>query len=221
MLFTEWLEWPKLWNGAKNRGETETMNKKIFGFSPAFEIRTASDGNKLALEGRAIVFEQPTVLWEYDGIQYKEIIDSHALDQTDLSDVVLRYNHAEGFTVLARTRNRSMSLEKRPDGLYFRAELQPEIQAHRDLFAAVKAGLIDKMSFGFRVADNGDEYDSATHTRRIKSIKRIYDLSLVDFPAYEETFVEARSRLEQFVGEDQKRKLLEVKLNLVKARLEL
>ena len=195
------------------------MNKKIFGFSPAYELRAAGDDNNLALEGRAIVFEQPTVLWEYDGIQYKEVIDSHALDRTDFSDVVLRYNHAEGFTVLARTRNRSLELVKRPDGLYFRAELQPEIQAHRDLFAAVKAGLIDKMSFGFRVADNGDEYDSATHTRRIMQIARIYDLSLVDFPAYEQTFVEARSRLEQFAGEDEKRKLLEVKLNILKARL--
>ncbi len=193
------------------------MNKKIFGLSPAFEIRTASDGNKLALEGRAIVFEQPTVLWEYDGIQYKEVIDSRALDRTDLSDVVLRYNHAEGFTVLARTRNRSLELEKRPDGLYFRAELQPDIQAHRDLFAAVKAGLIDKMSFGFRVAE--DEYDRTTHTRRILNIARIYDLSLVDFPAYEETFVEARSRLEQFAGEDHKRKLLQVRTNILKARL--
>lgn len=195
------------------------MNKKIFGFSPAFELRTSSDGNKLALEGRAIVFNQPTVIWEYDGIQYKEIIDSGALDRADLSDVVLRYNHEQGFTVLARTRNKSLALEMKVDGLYFRAELQPEIQAHRDLFAAVKAGLIDKMSFGFRVAEDGDEYDRATHTRRIKSIKRIYDLSLVDFPAYEETFVEARSRLEQFAGEDQKRKLLEVKLNILKARL--
>jgi len=195
------------------------MNKKIFGFSPALELRALDDNDKMTLEGRAIVFEQPTVLWEYDGIQYKEIIDARALDRTDLSDVVLRYNHAEGFTVLARTRNRSLELVKRPDGLYFRAELQPEIQAHRDLFAAVKAGLIDKMSFGFRVADNGDEYDSATHTRRIMQIARIYDLSLVDFPAYEQTFVEARSRLEQFAGEDEKRKLLEVKLNILKARL--
>ena len=195
------------------------MNKKIFGFSPAYELRAASDGDKLALEGRAIVFEQPTVLYEIDGIQYKEVIDSHALDRTDLSDVVMRYNHAEGFTVLARTRNRSLELDKRPDGLYFRAELQPEIQAHRDLFAAVKAGLIDKMSFGFRVADGGDEYDSMTHTRRIKNIARIYDISLVDFPAYEQTFVEARSRLEQFAGEDHKRKRLQVRTKILKARL--
>jgi len=195
------------------------MNKKIFGFSLAPELRALGDNNGMTLEGRAIVFEQPTVLYEIDGIQYKEVIDSRALDRTDLSDVVLRYNHAEGFTVLARTRNRSLELDKRPDGLYFRAELQPEIQAHRDLFAAVKAGLIDKMSFGFRVADNGDEYDSATHTRRIKSIKRIYDLSLVDFPAYEETFVEARSRLEQFAGEDERRKLLQVRTKILKARL--
>ena len=190
---------------------------KIFSFSPAPELRALGGNNGMTLEGRAIVLEQPTVLYEIDGIQYKEVIDARALDRTDLSDVVLRYNHAEGFTVLARTRNRSLELEKRPDGLYFRAGLQPGIQAHRDLFAAVKAGLIDKMSFGFRIAD--DEYDRTTHTRRIKDIARIYDLSLVDFPAYEETFVEARSRLEQFAGEDEKRKLLQVRTKILKARL--
>ena len=115
------------------------MNQKIFGFSPV-EIRTSNDNSKMTLEGRAIVFNQPTVLYEYDGIEYKEIIEPSALDQTDLSDVVLRYNHSEGFTVLARTRNGSLRLTKRTDGLYMIAELQENITAHRDLYEAVKAG---------------------------------------------------------------------------------
>ena len=195
------------------------MNQKIFGFSPV-EIRTSNDNSKMTLEGRAIVFNQPTVLYEYDGIEYKEIIEPSALDQTDLSDVVLRYNHEQGFTVLARTRNRSLELEKRLDGLYMVAELQPDIQAHRDLFSAVKSGLIDKMSFGFVVADDGEEYDRATHTRRITNIKRLWDLSLVDQPAYDQTFVEARSRLEVLASDDldRQRELLQAQINIMKVR---
>ena len=142
-----------------------------------FEVRAAeATSGTMSLTGRAVVFNQPTVLYEYDGIEYKEIIEPSALDQTDLSDVVLRYNHEQGFTVLARTRNRSLELEKRLDGLYMVAELQPDITAHKDLYAAVKAGLIDKMSFGFVVAEDGEEYDRATHTRRITNIKRLWDL---------------------------------------------
>ena len=198
------------------------MNQKIFGFSPV-EIRTSNDNSKMTLEGRAIVFNQPTVLYEYDGIEYKEIIEPSALDQTDLSDVVLRYNHSEGFTVLARTRNGSLRLTKRTDGLYMIAELQENITAHRDLYEAVKAGLIDKMSFGFIVAQDGDDYDSATHTRRINNIKRLWDLSLVDQPAYDQTFVEARSRLEVLAGDDidRQRELLEAQINILKVRLKI
>ena len=53
------------------------------------------------VEGYATTFEDPYVLWEYDGVQYKEVIDRHALDGTDLSDVIMQYDH--GGRVFART----------------------------------------------------------------------------------------------------------------------
>lgn len=195
------------------------MNKKIYGFSS--ELRAAGDNEQMVLEGRAIVFNTPTVIYEYDGIQYKEVIDSRALDTTDLTDVVCRYNHNGEYVVLARTRNKSLVLDKRLDGLYMRATLQPDIQAHKDVYYAVRSGLIDKMSFGFVITDNGDDYDQVTHTRTVKSIKRLFDVSIVDLPAYEQTYVEARSRLQQYAGieEYKYRQALIIKSNILKARI--
>lgn len=199
------------------------MNRKIFGFLP-LELRTAegNDRGGLLLEGKAIVYNTPTVIFSFEGQEYKEVIDRRALDTTDLSDVVLRYNHSDQFAILARTRNGSLQLTKRSDGLYMNAILQDDIQVHRDLYAAVKSGLVDKMSFGFVVADDGDEYDEFSRTRRIKDIRRIYDLSICDFPAYESTYVEARSRLEGYANTDKERHerdLLQTRLKLLKARI--
>ncbi len=190
---------------------------KSHGFSE--ELRATGQEGSMTLEGRAIVFNQPAVLYELGGIKYREIIAPTALDGADLGDVVLRYNHNDEFTVLARTRNRSLTLEKRRDGLYMRATLQPDIQAHRDLYAAVKSGLVDKMSFGFAVADGGDSYDQATHTRTVFAIRKLFDVSIVDQPAYEATFVEARSRLQQVAEIEEYRAALVVRLNLIRRRL--
>ncbi|AGK99652.1 HK97 family phage prohead protease [Desulfoscipio gibsoniae] len=187
---------------------------KLYGFSN--ELRAAGEENNMLLEGRAIVFDQPTVLYEFDGIEYKEIIASTALDKADMSDVVLRYNHNGEYIVLARTRNKSLTLEKRPDGLYMRATLQSDITSHRDLYNAVKSGLIDKMSFGFAVADDGDSYDSATHTRTIMNIRKLFETSLVDQPAYDQTYVEARSRLEQLADVEEYRKALLIRAKLIR-----
>jgi len=187
---------------------------KLYGFSS--ELRAVGEDTAMLLEGRAIVFEQPTVLYEFDGIEYKEIIASTALDRADMNDVVLRYNHNGEYIVLARTRNKSLTLEKRPDGLYMKANLQSDIQSHKDLYSAVRSGLIDKMSFGFAVADGGDSYDQAIHTRTIISIRKLFEVSIVDQPAYEQTYVEARSRLEQFADVEEYRKALIIRVNLIR-----
>ena len=65
------------------------------------------------------------------------------------------------------------------------------------MYKRIKAGLIDKMSFAFTIANGGDEYKSEsgkTPHRTIKQFERIYDVSVVDTPAYEDTSIYARSR---------------------------
>lgn len=74
------------------------------------------------------------------------------------------------------------------------ATLNPDIQAHRDVYAAIKSGLVNKMSFAFQVADGGDSYNG--NMRTIRNIKKLMDVSIVDQPAYQETWVEARAKFE-------------------------
>ena len=52
------------------------------------------------------------------------------------------------------------------------------------------------MSFAFTVADDGEEYDAETHTRRVTKIRKLYDVSAVDMPAYEQTSISARKSFE-------------------------
>lgn len=140
------------------------------------------------VKGTAVVFDTPTVLFVCDGIEYKEIIDRHAFDGCDLSDVIFNYNH--GGKVVARLRNKTLALAITERGLEVEADLSGT-QAGRELYEEIDGGYIDKMSFSFSVREA--KYDSVTHTRTITKVKKLYDVSAVDIPAYEETSISARS----------------------------
>ena len=151
------------------------------------------------ISGYAVVFEQRTVLYKdpVTGHEYGEIIDRGALNDTDMGDVILRYDH--NGRVLARTRNNSLRLSIDDHGLFIEADMGGSDEA-RSFYEDVKAGLVDKMSFCFNVSE--DEWDEATRTRRVKRISRLYDVSLVSFPAYEQTQVNARRRFEALAESD-------------------
>ena len=140
------------------------------------------------VKGTAVVFNTPTVMFECDGVKYYEVIDRHAFDECDLSDVIFNYNH--GGKVVARLRNKTLALTITERGLDMEAELSGT-QAGRELYEEIDGGYIDKMSFSFSVREA--KYDSVTHTRTITKVKKLYDVSAVDIPAYEETSISARS----------------------------
>ncbi len=152
---------------------------------------TAGDQERV-VEGRAITFDSPTVLYEYDGIKYSEIIARGALEGADLSDVPFKYNHSEHTMIMARTRNKTLTLSVDDTGLMIRAELA-DTTAGNDLYTLVKRLDIDKMSFAFQIRESA--YDTVTHTRTVTKIKKVWDVSAVDTPAYQDTFLEARSSL--------------------------
>ena len=157
-----------------------------------FSLVPRDEGSKeYRVRGTAIVFNSPTVLWECDGVEYKEIIDRHAFDECDMSDVIFNYNH--GGKVVARLRNKTLSLNITDRGLDMEADLSGTA-AGRDLYEEIDGGYIDKMSFSFRVRES--KYDTTTHTRTITKISKLYDVSAVDIPAYEETSLSARSFFE-------------------------
>lgn len=156
------------------------------------EIRasTAAADDSLVLEGVAIVFNTPTIISDWGG-SYTETIKESALDNADLSDVHLFYNHDMNNVPLART-PKTMELKKSPAGLEFKATL-PNTSSAREVYEAVKRGDLTGCSFAFTVPEGGDEYDPATNTRTIFKISKLYECSIVPFPAYPQTSVEART----------------------------
>lgn len=166
-----------------------------------FEFRSASweAGESENITGYAVVFEQRTVLYKdpETGYEYGEIIDRHALDGADMSDVILRYNHAG--RVLARTRNHSLNLAIDDHGLKITADLSGSNEG-KDFYNEVKNGLLDKMSFAFHCS--GEEWDEQTRTRRVTKIDLLQDVSLVDFAAYDQTDVSVRSKFEALAEPD-------------------
>ena len=78
------------------------MNKREYRSADLMIGGSADDNDEMIVEGYAAVFNQPTVLWSYDGIDYREEIDAGAFDNADLSDVIFRYNHSSDVYILAK-----------------------------------------------------------------------------------------------------------------------
>jgi HK97 family phage prohead protease len=148
-----------------------------------FEVK-ANESEDMIVEGYAVVFESPET---YD---YTEVVDRNALNNTDMKDTVLRYNHSEEAFSLARTRNGSLQLNVDDNGLYIRARII-DTQYGRDFYKMIKEGLVDQMSFAFTVTK--EEWNDETKTRRILEIDKLYDVSAVDQPFYQATSIFART----------------------------
>lgn len=155
-------------------------NKEIRKLDIQFRAEDTEDG-KMEIKGYAAVFNSPET---YD---YTEVIAPEAFNEADMSDVVLRYNHNDSFMVLARTRNKSLQLDVDDKGLMIDAVLQDDITEHKNIYNAIKSGLIDKQSFAFTVEE--DQYDYDTDTRTITKIGKLFDVSVVDQPFYNATDV--------------------------------
>ena len=154
-----------------------------------FEVRAEPEGYRVS--GYAAVFDSPEVMYEFDGIQYKEVIERGAFDNAEMSDVVLNFNH-QGKPA-ARTKNGTLQLTVDSRGLKVDGDLSSTAES-RSLYEDIKTRLLDKMSFAFTVAS--EAYERDTRTRRITGIKRVFDVAVVDRPVYESTSIMARSFFE-------------------------
>ena len=168
---------------------------------------------EMIVEGKAVSFNSPTVLFEIDGVEYSEQIDDRAFEDAKMDDVIFNYNH--GGKVMARTRNNTLELEIRDDGLYIRANLSGTEEG-RKLYEEIKGGYIDRMSFRFSIRE--EAYDSQNHMWTVRRVKRLYDVSAVDIPAYDDTSIEARKN---FLLEEQERSKREAAADLRMRKLKL
>ncbi len=156
-------------------------------------ITNPVDDSSLILEGRPLVYDVPTVIKEPFG-SYNEVIRQGALDGADLSDTRLLYNHDLSKIPLART-PKTMQLSVDSAGLRMVA-LLPDTAEGRSVHTAVRRGDLTGMSFAFVVDKGGSLYDPKTNTRTITKIRKILECSLVPFPAYSQTSVEARAEIQ-------------------------
>lgn len=168
------------------------MTKEIRIFD--FEVRAEQDEERGHLiTGQPIVYNQRTDLGWYD-----EIIESDALNETDLRDVRFLVNHNVDMIPLARSRNNNanstMQMSVDESGMMIRVDLDTENNSDaRSLYSAVERGDISGMSFMFSVdKDAWDDPESEHPTRHILSIGKVFEVSAVTFPAYSQTSITAR-----------------------------
>lgn len=148
------------------------------------------------VEGYATTFNEPYVLYEDDDMVYREQVDPSAFDNTDMSDVIMQYDH-EG-RVFARTNNNTLTVTPDEKGLYISADLGGT-ELGRGLFEEIRGGYTDKMSFGF-IVDKDEEMRTDAEDgrvdilRTITGISKLFDVSAVSIPANNGTSIGATTR---------------------------
>jgi len=167
-------------------------NKEIRMFN--FEVRAQqNEEHGHFLEGTPIVFDARTDLGYCD-----EIIAPGALDEADLRDVRFLVNHNTDMIPLARSRNNNehstMQMTVEENGMNIRVDLDTENNSDaRALYSAVERSDLDGMSFMFSVNEDKWEGLETDHpTRTITKLGKIFEVSAVTFPAYEQTSISAR-----------------------------
>lgn len=168
------------------------MNKEQETRSFDVELRELGDNKEVHLQGYALTFDSVS-----EDLGYREMIVKGALDNCDMSNVVLNFNH-DMDKPLARNRVAegigSLKLSVDEKGLFFDA-IPTDTSYSRDLISNMKSGVINKCSFAFCLDwddDNAQTWDwddgsRGYDFRTIKAIKEIRDVSIVTNPAYEST----------------------------------
>lgn len=166
--------------------------------------------DKKIISGYFIVFDTETEL--YPGV--REEVSPDALVGVDLSDVKALIDH-DTAKVLGRTKADTLSLSVDSKGLYGEIIVNESDQEAMNLYSRVQRGDVDQCSFGFEIL-NEEMIQNSDGTVKfiIKSIN-LYEVSIVTFPAYQETAVEARSKQ----IEDAQKRTLQARKDELKEKL--
>lgn len=152
----------------------------------ATEQIKATDDDKMIVEGYALRFN--TLSNDLGG--FVETISPQALKDADLSDVRCLIDH-DSSKVLGRTVSETLDLTVDDEGLYFRCQL-PNTSYSKDLYENIRLGNISQCSFGFILDEDGDSFekrDDGLFKRTLSKIRSLFDVSIVTYPAYNDTDV--------------------------------
>lgn len=172
--------------------------------------RDDSSPEELIIEGYFALYEQETELWEGSF----EILSKGAFDKTLTNDIRALWNHNTQY-VLGRNKSGSLEIKADDKGLFGVIRL-PKTHYAEDLHELVKRGDVDQCSFGFNIVEEDlEELASGGYRWRINEVD-LHEISVVTFPAYENTSVQARAKQVEQIEE---RKLQE-KRNALTKRME-
>lgn len=192
----------------------------------AMTMRAAEDIGeeeaRMVVEGYASTFDDPYLLWSDDEVEVWEQVDKRAFDETDMSDVIMQYDH-EG-RVFARIRNNTLTVTPDERGLFVRADLGGT-DIGRGLYQEIAGGYTDRMSFGFIVGSDKREVvesegDKTKMMRTILSVSKLFDVSAVSLPANPDTSINASVRgFEGVIEEARAERLKMQETELMRQRL--
>lgn len=188
------------------------------------EIVKRDDEEEMRVAGYASTFNEPYTLYEDEDLIYREQVDARAFDETDMSDVIMQYDH-EG-RVFARISNNTLTVTPDEKGLYIEADLGGT-ELGRELYEEIRGGYTTKMSFGF-IVDKDEELRSEAEDgrvdvlRTITGISKLFDVSAVSLPANDGTSIGAttRSQIDGAIDAIRAERLEAEKLDLEKRRIE-
>ena len=196
------------------------------------EIRSAENeeveqDERKIVTGYASTFNEPYTLYENDDWRFNEVVDARAFENTDMSDVIMQYDH-EG-RVFARISNNTLTVTPDERGLLIEADLGGT-ELGRQLFEEIRGGYTNKMSFGFTVdgedyLDTKDVDGKALTVRTITSVRKLYDVSAVSLPANDATSISVRTltdgEIERIQAERLEAEALELRRRKLLARAKL
>lgn len=185
----------------------------------------AAGEDDFTVRGYATTFDAPYTLYQDRDLILNEVIDRNALNEADMDDVILQYDHAG--RVFARTSNNTLEIVPDDHGLAITADLGGT-DLGRGLFQEIKGGYTTKMSWAFTVAE--DKYEQVraedgrtVETRTITKIRKVYDVSAVSLPANDATEISARTLadgvIERLAAERQRKEEFERRKKELEDRL--
>jgi HK97 family phage prohead protease len=203
----------------KNKDMKGRKESRMVSFQGKLECRDAQEDAPRVISGYAAVFNQQAEIGRW--YRYKEQIASDAFEGCNYDKCVACFNHNTD-NILARYASGTLKLSVEEVGLRFEFEV-PNTTVGNDMYELVKRGDISQCSFAFVVEEDTWRYSEdmdGVDERTINKISELWDVSLVTYPAYEGTSVDARSAEEDKLAERKKEYLSKFGKSNIKAECE-
>lgn len=167
-----------------------TVNRKEIMYRSAtvdLKTRDDSENEEPIIEGYFAVFNSETELWR----GAYEVIAPGAFDETLSNDIRALINH-DTSSVLGRNKAGTLALRTDSRGLWGTVKINPEDPEAMALYARVKRGDVDQCSFGFHVVEEETEWREDDSVKWTITKADLHEVSVVTFPAYGDTSIQAR-----------------------------